>query len=36
MMARIIGSHDLFDIHQHRLGDISDVPTYIRGNKKLD
>jgi hypothetical protein len=36
LMARIAGSHDLFDVHQQRLGDTSNASTYIRGTKKLD
>jgi hypothetical protein len=35
-MARIARSHDLFDVHQQRLGDTSNAPTYIFGTKKLD
>jgi hypothetical protein len=36
LMARIAGRHDLFDVHQQRLGDTSNAPTYMRGTKKLD
>jgi hypothetical protein len=36
LMSTVCATHDLFDVHGGRLGDTAQVPTYIRGSKKLD
>jgi hypothetical protein len=36
LMASVCAQHDLFDVHDRHLGDQAQVPTYIRGSKKLD
>jgi hypothetical protein len=36
LMASICANHSLYDVVDHVHGTVADIPTYIRGSRRLD